>query len=389
MKPIDNKRRQFIKAFGASLVLLNSGYIATSFSASNKKQGNKKLVWVVLRGAMDSLDTVVPTFDNSLASLRPKLQQGLKAHLLPLDDGYALHPSLVHFKQLYKDKQLLPIVAVGSGYGARSHFDGQDYLESGLQTIDHDSGWLGRAVNLQNKKTLAVARSIPISLREKENGNVSTWYPTKLKEAGEDVYQTLLHLYQDDPLLLSRLKNGLAVKEMANMGRSSKKKVGKFINLTKSCAKLMIGDKGADCAMLELGGWDTHNNQINRLARQLETLDQGLKSLQIGLGDEWKNTVVVVASEFGRTAKENGTGGTDHGTGGAMFFAGGAIKGGRVLGDWPGLKQEQLFKNRDLKATTNSFSWIAAMLAQQFSMSSAEIKRVFPDNEVYQQQIIT
>ena len=135
MKPIDNKRWQFIKAFGASLVLLNSGYIATSFSASNKKQGNKKLVWVVLRGAMDSLDTVVPTFDNSLASLRPKLQQGLKAHLLPLDDGYALHPSLVHFKQLYKDKQLLPIVAVGSGYGARSHFDGQDYLESGYLVL--------------------------------------------------------------------------------------------------------------------------------------------------------------------------------------------------------------------------------------------------------------
>ena len=141
--------------------------------------------------------------------------------------------------------------------------------------------------------------------------------------------------------------------------------------------------------MLEVGGWDTHNNQASRLTRQLSDLDNGIAALQQELGDYWKNTVVMIATEFGRTAKENGTGGTDHGTGGAMFMLGGAVNGGMVLGEWPGLKQEQLFKGRDLMPTTSTFSWIATVLQQHWQLSNDDIAKVFPTAPAYKIKLTT
>jgi len=140
--------------------------------------------------------------------------------------------------------------------------------------------------------------------------------------------------------------------------------------------------------MLELGGWDTHNNQANRLSKKLTELDTGLAELKAGLGAEWKNTVVIIGTEFGRTAKENGTGGTDHGTGSAMFLAGGALNGGRVLGQWPGLADNQLFEQRDLMPTTNSFSWIANVLVQQWKFSHEELFQVFPHLTAYDEKLL-
>ncbi len=383
------QRRRLIKAFGASLVLFNTGTIAKVASEASKTSlTNKKIVWVVLRGAMDSINTLVPTFDRNLSSLRPTIHQKIKDELLMLDKGYGLHPSLKNFHQWYQNKQLLPIVAVGSGYDSRSHFDGQDYLESGLSEINHDSGWLGRMANISNKNAVALARSKPVTLRDKNGRNTSTWFPSSLKEADDDIYHSLMKMYQDDELLLSRLKKGMEINDMVSMGSSKKRKLGKFVNLAKSCAKLMVGETGLDCAMLEMGGWDTHNNQHFRLSRQLSELDNGLLALKNGLGEEWQNTVVMVATEFGRTAKENGTGGTDHGTASAMFLAGGAIKGGRVLGQWPGLAKEQLFEQRDLMPTTNSISWVKTVLAQHFGLSNAALRHVFPDNISYQESII-
>ncbi|PKG81876.1 hypothetical protein CXF85_16845 [Colwellia sp. 75C3] len=374
------QRRQFIKSMAATLVLFKTpNAVAKALSASSPKSGNKKIIWVVLRGAMDSLHTLVPTFDTELSVLRPKLLASIKDDLLMLDNGFALHPSLSNLHQWYKKGELLPITAVSSGYAKRSHFDGQDYLESGLANIDHDTGWLGRAVNMKDKQALAIANSTPISLRSSE---ASTWYPSQLKEADEDVYQALMKMYQNDELLINRLEDGLAVKEMADTMVGDRtlniKKKGQFIELSKSCANLMMGNNGVDCAMLELGGWDTHNNQATRLSRQLKALDQGLKALKDGLKDQWKDTVVVVATEFGRTVKENGTGGTDHGTASAMFIAGGSVNGGKVLGDWPGLKNNQLFEQRDLMPTSNTFSWLATVLSQQWSLSDNQLKAVFP-----------
>ena len=354
------QRRRLIKAFGASLVLFNTGTIAKVASEASKTSlTNKKIVWVVLRGAMDSINTLVPTFDRNLSSLRPTIHQKIKDELLMLDKGYGLHPSLKNFHQWYQNKQLLPIVAVGSGYDSRSHFDGQDYLESGLPSMDHDTGWLGRALNeiKTDTKALAVANSVPISMRSSDK--VSTWYPSRLKDADDNIYEALINLYQEDEMLLSRLQEGLNTQKMA--GDTTTKRKGKFIDLAKSCGKLMASSDGVDCAMLEVGGWDTHNNQAFRLARQLKELDSGIAALQAELGDYWQDTVVMIATEFGRTAKENGTGGTDHGTGSAMFIAGGAVQGGKVLGKWPGLNESQLFNGRDLMPTTNTFSWVGAV----------------------------
>lgn len=382
------KRRQFVKMLGASasLVMMQSPVLA-EINKSHKKSA--KVVWLVLRGGMDSLHTVVPYNDPDYASLRPKLAKTFKDDLLPLNSDFALHPSLKHMHGLYKNKQMMPIVAVGSGYPKRSHFDGQDYLESGLTTMDHDTGWLGRAINLlqvqPNSKALAVANSVPISLRDTEK--VSTWYPSNLKDADENIYESLMDLYQDDELLSSRLNEGLNTQDMA--GNSKTKKKGKFVDLARACGKLLASNNDTDCAMLEVGGWDTHNNQSFRLTRQLTDLDNGIAALQEELADDWQNTVVMVATEFGRTAKENGTGGTDHGTGGAMFILGGAVNGGKVLGQWPGLKEEQLFDGRDLMPTTSTFSWIATVLQQHWQLSNDDISKVFPSALAYKVKLTT
>lgn len=379
-------RRKFIKMIASGLAVLSLPTASLQVLAANNKK-RPKIVWVLLRGALDSLHTIVPNLDEEYKSLRPKLSSSFRAPLLPLEKGFALHPALKNMHQWYQEKQLLPIVAVSSGYDRRSHFDGQDFLESGLGEIDFDSGWLGRAIEQKNKRALAVARSTPISLRNSDQ--VNTWYPSNLKNADDDIYHGLAKLYQHDELLGEALEKGLEVRGMVANGKSkTQKQKGNFVSLTKACAKLMVGEQGVDCAMLELGGWDTHNNQGPRLQKKLSELDTGLAQLKLGLADEWNNTVVVIATEFGRTAKENGTGGTDHGTGSALFLAGGAINGGEVQGTWPGLKPNELFEQRDLMPTSNSFSWLATVLSQHWGLSEQELKQVFPHVNAYNKSLV-
>ncbi|XQW86841.1 DUF1501 domain-containing protein [Thalassotalea piscium] len=384
----DLSRRKFIKLASASVAALSfPGLSTASGTITNKVKHPKKIVWILLRGALDSLHTVIPTFEPQYRVLRPNLATSFKAPVLPLSQGFALHPSLVSLHQWYQDKQLLPVVAVSSGYSRRSHFDGQDFLESGNGKIAYDSGWLARAIDVKNKRALAVARSTPISLRSSEQ--VYTWYPSKLKNADDDIYQSLLALYQDDELLRSHLISALAVKGViGKQSNQNNKQQGRFVELSKACAKLITAEQGVDCAMLELGGWDTHSNQANRLSKKLTELDTGLAELKMGLGEEWKNTVVIIGTEFGRTVKENGTLGTDHGTGSAMFLAGGGLNGGKVLGQWPGLADNQLFEQRDLMPTSNSFSWIANVLVQQWNFSNEELLQVFPHLTAYDEKLL-
>jgi uncharacterized protein (DUF1501 family) len=188
-------------------------------------------------------------------------------------------------------------------------------------------------------------------------------------------------------MLHTRLIEGLETQEMA-MSESNNKKA-KFKDLATSCGRLLAQDNRIDCAMLEVGGWDTHNNQANRLTNKLKELDSGLAALKENLAESWENTVVIVATEFSRTAKENGTKGTDHGTASAMFIAGGNVAGGRVTGRWPGLKSKQLFENRDLQPTSNSISWISTVLKQQWKMSDAELAKVFPSSKVYKVKVLS
>ena len=381
-------RRKFIKIAGASLAVLSfpmSSAFAFQESVDVKKKA--KIVWVVLRGALDSLHTVIPTFDPDYQKLRPTLASSFKEPLLPLDKGFALHPSLKNLHQWYQKKEMLPIVAVSSGYPKRSHFDGQDFLESGKNEIDHDSGWLARAIDIKNRRALAVSHSTPISLRS--SSQVHTWYPSKLKSADEDTLQTMSQLYQYDEVLKRNLEKAIEVKDLVDDKVGGKKnRKGKFVELSKACATLMVEDNTLDCAMLEVGGWDTHNNQSSRLTKKLTELDTGLAELKTGLGDDWQNTVVIIATEFGRTAKENGTGGTDHGTGSALLLTGGAVNGGKVEGQWPGLKTDELFQQRDLMPTSNSFAWFGNVLSQHWQFTDKELAEVFPHTKPYKKSLV-
>ncbi|MBU2880843.1 DUF1501 domain-containing protein [Psychrosphaera sp. B3R10] len=375
-------RRDFLKFSGASLVLWPSA----SALATTAVVKPKKLVFVMLRGALDSLHTIIPVNDKALHQHRPKLVAVAEKKALSLNTQFALHPSLQTLHRWYRQKTMLPIVAVGSGYDARSHFDGQDFLESGLNKIDHDTGWLGRAIDIQRKSGLAVSQTTPIVFRSAKD--VNTWYPTNLKSADEDIYNDLINLYQNDPKLLTKLQEGMETKALVGSKNDKKKNQDKFVSLARSCGQLLNTKGGPDCAMLELGGWDTHNNQANRLTRKLAELDNGLNALESALKETWNDTVVVIATEFGRTVRENGTGGTDHGTASCMFVAGGAVKGGKVLGEWPGLAPEQLFENRDLQPTSSAFSWMSALLSEHWQMSPDQLAKVFPGNSPYPARLL-
>ncbi len=376
-------RRDFIKLMGGTVVLLQSPKFV--FAANSNNPNRPLFIWVIMRGALDALHTVIPEFESNYRAFRPNLANQIKQPTLPLSQGFTLNPSLKNLHTWYQNKELIPIVAVGSGYPSRSHFDGQDYLESGTGTQNTQTGWLARALNKKHSDAIAIDYSTPVSLRG--SPEVNTWYPAKLKQADDDVYQSLGALYKNDKRLLDNLNHGLEIKsKTANLDKQKGR--SNFSLLTKGCANLLKQSPDMDCAMLEIGGWDTHNAQQPRLEKQLKELDDGLAELKTTLGPLWNNTLVVLATEFGRTVRENGTGGTDHGTGSAMFLAGGAVKGGQILGKWPGLKPEQLFENRDLMPTTNTFSWMATALNQHWKLNSSLLKQVFPKQNIYNTSII-
>jgi len=370
-------RRDFLKTLAASLVVYQ-----TPLLALNNHPKQPKVVWIILRGALDSLHTLVPTFEAELQALRPTLYQHIQGKCLPLDNGYALHPSLKNLHQWYQKNQLLPIVATYSGYKKRSHFDGQDYMESALTVPDLENGWLARLVQTKNKQAIAISQSTPISLRG-ANQLSKTWYPSRLPNAEQETYQALQHLYQDSPDLLSKLQEGLSMDAMLDKNNMEKKQKNNFVSLSQSCGQLLTQDN-IDCAMLTLGGWDSHKNQAGQLERQLKVLDTGLQALKTELAEQWDNTLVIIATEFGRTVKENGTRGTDHGKASALFLAGGKINGGKVLGKWPGLQEDQLFQQRDLQPTSNTFDWVAASLKQHWQLNEQQINHIFPTSVPYQ-----
>lgn len=368
-------KRDFIKGLGAGLMFLSQAPLQAAESLS-QKTSDKKVIWVMLRGAMDSLHVVVPTFDPHLKQHRASLINPIEASLQPLERGYALHPALAHLSTWYQNKDLLPVVAVASPSRNRSHFYSQDLLESGSLQVDYQSGWLARALSEKHSLGLAFAHALPISMRGANT--VRAWYPSSLPAAEEDIYSQLMQLYGQHPELQAQLQRGLEIKN--TMGEKNNLKRAPFKSLCRICGET-LASTDTQAAMIEFGGWDTHNNQVGRLNRQLSQLDMGLQELKASLGQQWPNTLIVVATEFGRTVKVNGTNGTDHGTGSALFLAGGAVNGGKVLGKWPGLANEQLYQKRDLMPTSDIRSWIGAALMQHWQLDTAQIQRVFPATE--------
>jgi uncharacterized protein (DUF1501 family) len=369
-------RRAFIKSTVAGWVLMQSmgsSVLAQSLQSSNSK---KKIVWVMLRGAMDSLSCVIPAADPHLTEHRASLVTAIADKALPLDKGFTLHPALKNCYQWYKNKEFSPVVAVASGYRARSHFDAQDQMESGMDNTDYESGWLARAVAAFSGEGLAISQTVPIALRGTKSSQ--TWFPSHFAPVDDDLLSRLKALCQQDKEFTQLLEKAVSNRDNLAMSENGKAKPD-FSYLAQHCGELLSRDDSANCAMLELGGWDTHNNQSARLNRQLGILDSGLGELKNALGNVWKDTVVIVTTEFGRTVKENGTKGTDHGTGSAMFLLGGAVKGQQVLGEWPGLASKNLYQNRDLMPTSDVRSWMATILHQHWGLSLNQLKQVFPD----------
>jgi uncharacterized protein (DUF1501 family) len=354
-----------------------------------------RLIVVILRGALDGLATVAPIGDPDYAGLHGSIAltaDGPHAALM-LDSFFALHPSMPEFARMYKEKHAAIIHAVATSYRDRSHFDGQDVLESGFAGPGRvQSGWLNRALEALPRgdrvtSGLAVGPTTPLVLR----GAAPTvgWAPVALPQAADDTAMRLVELYSHrDPALASALSQGLQLDKVAQ-GDDMKPKpgtnsIGAMRLVARGAAKLMLADDGPRIAALAFDGWDTHANEggpVGRLAQLLSGLDGALAEFESGLAERWRDTVVVVATEFGRTARINGTDGTDHGTGTIALLVGGAVKGGRVISDWPSLKPASLFEGRDLAPTTDLRAVIKGVLRDHLGIAETVLAQsVFPDS---------
>ena len=352
---------------------------------------NKRFVVVILRGALDGMSAVVPYGDPDLANWRRDILPsavGTQGGMLDLGGFYGLHPAMTGMHALYQSGELLPVHAVAGPYRVRSHFEAQDYLEYGS---DHSltSGWLNRvaaqlpAHNGPSQLALAVGNNVPILLRgDTQVGNFS---PKGFGEPSPDLYGRILAMHAHDIITGPALQNGLKERhftDAALMTDKPKSNRNAFPILCEDAGKLLAAPDGPRLAALEIGGWDTHTAQKNRLTGPLTELDAGMVALKAGLGDAWRDTVVLVMTEFGRTVRVNGTGGTDHGTGSVAFVLGGSVQGGRVQANWPGLAQGRLFENRDLQPTADLRAVAKGLLAQHYHLDAAALARVFPDSQV-------
>jgi uncharacterized protein (DUF1501 family) len=354
-----------------------------------------RLIVVILRGALDGLATVAPVGDPDYAGLHGAIaltRDGPHAAVM-LDSFFALHPAMPEFARMYRDKHAAVIHAVSTPYRDRSHFDGQDVLESGFAGPGRvQSGWLNRALEALPRgervmSALAVGPTTPLVLR----GGAATvgWAPVALPQADDDTAMRLVNLYSHrDPALAAALSQGLQL-EKAAQGDDMKPKPGAngiaaMRLVARGAAKLMAVDDGPRIAALAFDGWDTHANEggpVGRLAQLLGGLDGALAEFESGLANRWRDTVVVVATEFGRTARINGTDGTDHGTGTIALLAGGAVKGGRVMSDWPSLKPASLYEGRDLAPTTDLRTVFKGVLHDHLGIAERVLaESVFPDS---------
>ena len=355
-------RRRMLQIGGAGVALLGLPRIAFAATART----DKRFLFIIQRGAADGLATLGPTGDPAYAGLRGDLAADL-ANGARLDSMFTLHPALAETAKMYAAKQALFVQAVASPYRDRSHFDGQNVLESGgAGAYRVKDGWLNRLLTqLPGGKAVALAPTVPLALRGAVP--VESYAPSNLPQAGDDLLIRIGDLYAQDPQLGPLWTQAQAARMKA--GELGDAKGGGAAG--ELAAKLMGGADGARIAMIETNGWDTHNGQRGRLAAQLRGLDALVASLKAGLGADWSNTLVLVATEFGRTAKANGTGGTDHGTGAMAMLIGGAVAGGRVIADWPGLGPSALYEGRDLKPTLDLDALIASALSQHFGLDGA------------------
>ena len=384
---IDDRQRRtwLLRAAGlttAGIALQTLAPARLAFAAGSS--GSGQLVVVMLRGALDGLAAVSPIGDPNWTTLRPPAEErGASPAALVLDTTFALHPQLGTLHDWFRRGELLVAHAIASPYRERSHFDAQQLLESGgTRPYQFTTGWLGRALQMQNGAGIALNEALPVALRGAERA--STWTPERDGISTDtDLAARLMPMYASDPMLARAFAQAMEQQGMRTGDMAAASGRGAFAQLARQAGSFLSAANGPRVAWLELGGWDTHNQQVNRLNRALETLDQGLAALKLALGSHWADTTVLVMSEFGRSAAYNGTNGTDHGTGGVAFVAGGAVAGGRVLSDWPGLARNQLHEGRDLKPTRDIRSLIRPLVERHLGISTTQLEQdILPGSPV-------
>jgi len=348
-----------------------------------------RFVVILLRGAMDGLAVVPPYGDPLLADARASLigkPVGVQSGLRDLGGFYGLHPALEQIHAMYAANELLILHAIAGQYRTRSHFDGQDYLESGAdQRLS--SGWLNRAIAAMPARrdaadALAVGVSLPLLLRGP--AHAASWAPSGFATPSPDLYARIAELHRADPLTGPAIVTGLRERGMANAalaGTDPEPNRFSFPALATAAGRLLRAPNGPRIATMELDGWDTHKAQNDRLPGLLRQLDAGLAALKAALGDAWRSTCVLTMTEFGRTVRANGTGGTDHGTGTVAFLAGGAVAGGMVRADWPGLGPAALLDNRDLRPTADLRAVAMGVLIQHLGIPPTATGKIFPGAE--------
>jgi uncharacterized protein (DUF1501 family) len=405
-------RRRFLE----SSLFAGASTLVSARLAFASAPTDSRFVFVLLRGALDGLSAVAPVGDPDYAGLRGQIalaKTGSDA-ALPLTGLFGLHPALKFLHSSYQAKELAVLHAVATPYRERSHFDAQNVLESGdLRPHGSTSGWINRALTelppgtaagSSRETGVALGANVPLAMRGP--AEVVSWSPTKIEALDDETLARITDLYARDPLLSRRLADALESDAIANeaqaaanseddsamaekvaAGGAEAEKIkrgynARYAETARAAAGFLTREDGPRVAMFDTSGWDTHANEggaQGQLALRLRALDGGLQALKESLGPVWRKTVVLVATEFGRTAAINGTRGTDHGTGAAAFLLGGAVAGGRVIADWPGLSRSNLLESRDLKPTLDLRAVMKGVLRDHLNVPSAALDaKVFP-----------
>jgi uncharacterized protein (DUF1501 family) len=380
-----------------------------------------RFLTIVLRGALDGLAAVAPVGDPDWIKLRGDnaLRLDGKTPALPLDGFFALNPAMPNLHRLYKAGQAIVVHAVATPYRERSHFDGQDVLESGYARVGRaDTGWLNRALvglapgdHVQSptygpthgpthgRRSFAVGPITPLVVRGP--APVLSWVPSRLPPVGDETTMRLLDIYRHtDPMLARVLEDRINLTKIAgsdpnqrsgeNMGPAVQ--IGNieqvrayFAEAAGGAAKFLASPDGPRVGALALDGWDTHVNEgavSGRLSALLGALDAAIAAIETNMGAAWSETVVALVTEFGRTARINGNEGTDHGTATVALFAGGALKGGRIVADWPSVREADLYQNRDLKPTTDLRAVLKGLLKDHLRVEDQVLATdIFPDSD--------
>ncbi len=416
-------RRRLLSGGAASLALW--GFLPKAAIAGTR---DPRLLTIVLRGGVDGVSLAAPVGDPDYSRLRQHIAlaaPGQGSGGLALDDLFALNPNMPFLHGLYGKKEALIVHAVHTPYRERSHFDGQDVLESGLGGVGKaDQGWLNRALlglpaaGKVDAKGLSIGPVVPLVMRGK--AQVLSWIPKIYNLPLHDsTVSRLMDLYaQTDPALAKSLAAGMEIHRVAEAGgglahatsvaakpapdvtmqmagggtmtmpqqpaQPNAALFREFTEAAAAAAKFLSAADGPRIGALSYNGWDTHANEgviQGQLGNRLAGLDAAIKALADGLGDAWKDTIVMIVTEFGRTARVNGTSGTDHGMATCAVLVGGAVKGGRMIADWPGLADASLYENRDLKPTRDLRTVFKGVLRDHLGIPEGALSSaIFPDS---------